>query len=97
VRSYLKEMSRILKPNGILITSTDYSADPIDTEDLMEYGLPWHIFNKNEILEIFNIAGEFNLEPTGPIDLTMQEKTVMWKGRNYTYLVFILQKLNSDP
>jgi SAM-dependent methyltransferase len=95
VRSYLKEMSRILKPNGMLITSTDYSADPIDTEDLMEYGLPWHIFNKNEILEIFKIAGEYNLELTSPIDLTTQEKTVMWKGRNYTFLVFALQKQSS--
>jgi SAM-dependent methyltransferase len=92
VRAYLKEMSRILKPNGILITSTDYSADPIDTKDFIEYGHPWHIFTKDEILEVFEIAREFELELTGAVDLNSQQKPVTWNGKDYTFIVFAMQK-----
>jgi len=38
----LKEMSRILKPGGYLLTSTDYWHEPIDTKELY----PFFIFRK---------------------------------------------------
>jgi len=96
IHDYLKEMSRILKPNGLLITSTDYSTELIDTHDIVEYGLPWRIFSKNEIIKIFDSAKEFNLELTGSIDLDCRENTITWKGMHYTFIVFAMQKLSSS-
>src|SRR6266700_2066103 len=50
VRSYFQEAARILKPNGMLITSTDYYPSPIDTRNQTAYGVPIHIFSKDEII-----------------------------------------------
>jgi SAM-dependent methyltransferase len=35
---YFREMSRILKPGGYLITSTDYWCQPVDTNGIFLYG-----------------------------------------------------------
>lgn len=94
IRSYFKEMSRILKPNGILITSTDYYDEPIDTKAQEHFGVPIRVFTKPEILTALDIAQENGLELTGPLDLNCQEKVVHWKDHDlrYTFLIFTLQK-----
>jgi len=95
---YFKEVSRILKPKGLLITSTDYYCDPINTQDLIAYGVPIHIFCRDEISSALNIAMNYGLEMTGKIDLECQEKPVRWEqyDLDYTFLVFTLQKKCSD-
>lgn len=94
IRAYFKETSRILKPGGILITSTDYYETPIDTKGQYAYGVPIHIFSKTEIIDVLEVAKEFDLVLTGPLDLSCKEKTVRWEpyGLEYTYVVFTLQK-----
>jgi glycosyltransferase involved in cell wall biosynthesis len=94
LHAYFKEMSRILKPDGILVTSTDYFDVPIDTENLNAYGKPVHIFSKDEIIAAIEIAKQYNLELTGPVDLNCDEKTVRWTRYNldYTFLVLTMQK-----
>jgi len=91
---YFKEMSRILKPNGMLITSTDYYETPIDTKGQRAYGVPIHIFTKEEITHALCLAQEFNFVPTGPLDLASQEKVVYWKQYDlrYSFLIFTLRK-----
>jgi len=94
LHSYFKEMSRILKPNGILITSTDYYETPIDTKGQIAYGVPIHIFTKEEIEEALNISEKYGLFLTFPLDLTCDEKVVYWKQYNlrFTFLNFVLRK-----
>jgi len=94
LRAYFKEMSRILKPCGVLITSTDYYASPVDTKGANAYGVPVHVFTKREIITALNIASEFNLELTGPIDLESNDYAVTWQefALDYTFLTFTLQK-----
>lgn len=91
-----KEMSRILKPKGILIISTDYYTYPIDSRGQMAYGVPIHIFSRDEIIAVLNTANKFDLEQTGPISLNCQDKVVTWKeyALEYTFLTFTLQKKN---
>ncbi len=97
LRAYFQEVSRILKPNGVLITSTDYYSDPIDTGDEMAFGVPIHVFSEDEIISALKIAKEYNLELTDGINLHCQEKPIRWGQYdwNYTFLVFTLQKV--DP
>ncbi|MBN1694353.1 class I SAM-dependent methyltransferase [candidate division WOR-3 bacterium] len=92
--SYFKEMSRILKEGGILITSTDYYETPIDTKGQIAYGVPVHIFTKEEIEEALDISKKYGLFLTSPLDLTSEEKVVCWKQYDlrFTFLNFVLQK-----
>jgi len=95
LRSYFQEVSRILKPNGILITSTDYYAELVETHNQVEFGVPIHVFSKDEVISALNIAKECGLELTDDIDLGCQEKPVRWDqfGLNFTFLVFTLRKV----
>ncbi len=94
IRNYFKEISRILKPDGVIITSTDYYTEPISIDNKFEYGQPVHIFTEEEIRSALAIAEEYNLIPTSPIDLTTQEKAVSWAKHNlcFTFLQFTLHK-----
>ena len=91
---YFKEMARILKPGGILVTSTDYYTSPIPTEGRTAYGAPVQIFSREEIVRALGLAAEYGLYPTSPIDLECKEKPVRWERMDceYTFLVFTLRK-----
>ena len=97
LRSYFCEMSRILKPGGVLITSTDYFETQVDTRGQMAYGLRIHVFTREEIAEALEIAGQFGLTPIGSLDLSAEEKVVNWKAYdlNYTFVIFSLRKTAS--
>lgn len=92
--SYFKEMSRIIKPGGVLITSTDYYESPVDVKGQRAYGVPIHIFSKDEICTALDIGRKYSLRLTSPLDLNCQDKPISWArfGLDYTYLVFTLQK-----
>lgn len=94
LHSYFCEMSRILKPGGVLITSTDYFETQVDTRGQMAYGVPIHIFTKEEIVEALEIAGQYGLTSIAPIDLSAEEKVMNWKryDLSYTFIIFSLRK-----
>jgi SAM-dependent methyltransferase len=95
VRSYFSEMSRILKPGGVLITSTDYFETTIDATRYTAYGVPVHIFSRDEIVEALTVAAEFGLTLLGTLELSSGEKVVSWKRVHdfeYTFIIFSLGK-----
>jgi SAM-dependent methyltransferase len=96
IRSFFEEAARLLKPGGILITSTDYYSEPIETHGLKAYGVSIHVFTKDEITAILNIAHECGLEPTGEIDLDCQDKPVTWRefDLEFTFVVFTLRRVS---
>lgn len=97
LRSYFCEMSRILKPGGILITSTDYFETEVDTGGQIAYGTPIHVFTREEIVEALEISQQFGFTLLGSLDLSAKEKVVNWKqyGINFTYVIFSLVKTTS--
>jgi SAM-dependent methyltransferase len=94
LNAYFREMSRVLKAGGVLITSTDYWETPIDTRGQMEYGVPIHVFTKEEIIEALELARQYGFSPLSPLDLTSEEKVVHWKEHDlhYTFVNFSLRK-----
>lgn len=56
LNAYFREMARIIRKGGILITSADYYETPIDTRGQQAYGVPIHIFTKEEILQAVELA-----------------------------------------
>jgi len=97
IDTYLKEMSRLLKNGGYLLTSADYWPDPIDTAGYYPYGKElgeMKIFTKNEIEDLVKIANHYGLELIEPINYNYQDKVVHWKSvdKKYTFIFFILKK-----
>ncbi len=94
LNAYLKEMSRIIRDGGILITSVDYYDTPIDTKGQEEYGVPIHIFTKDEITQALELATQYGFSLMSPIELRSAEKVVHWEQYDlqYTFVIFSLQK-----
>jgi len=97
IHTYLKEMSRLLKPGGYLLTSTDYWPEPIDTKGLYPYEKAlgeMKIFTRKDIEELVQIAQEYGLELTYPIDFSYKDKVVYWErvDRRFTFIFFVLRK-----
>jgi len=97
IDAYLKEMSRLLKKGGYLLTSTDYWPTPIDTKGLYPYGKElgeMKIFMKEDIEELILKAQKYGLELIEPIDFSYKNKVVYWKrvDKRFTYIFFILKK-----
>jgi SAM-dependent methyltransferase len=94
LENYFREMHRILKPGGVLITSTDYYPTPVDTHGLVAHGCPIKIFSKPEMQAALSLAHDIGLEPTGYIDLECKEKPIRWEpyGLEYSFVIFTLQK-----
>jgi hypothetical protein len=87
VREFLAEMSRILRPGGLLVLSTDYDQNPPDTTGKFAYGVPVHIFDPDEIRELVKQAAEEGLELLGDLALEHEERPAHWKrtGLDFTY------------
>lgn len=94
VRAYFQEMSRLLKPGGILVTSTDYYDHPIDTGTQMAFGVPLRIFSRGDLQNLLQVATQFDFELTSPLKLESTEKAVTWKAHSleYTFVIFTLQR-----
>jgi glycosyltransferase involved in cell wall biosynthesis/SAM-dependent methyltransferase len=100
IPAYLKEMSRLLKPGGYLLTSTDYWPEPIDTKGLYPYGKAlgeMKIFTQKDIEELVQIAQEYGLELTYPIDFLYKDRVVYWErvDKRFTFILFVLRKKES--
>lgn len=94
LRPYFQEMFRVLKPGGILITSTDYFPEPVDTRNQSAHGAPIKVFSRQEVEQMLSIALECGFECTSPIDLTCTERPIRWDlfDLEYTFLIFTLRK-----
>jgi SAM-dependent methyltransferase len=94
IKTYLREMQRILKPGGVLITSTDYWEQPVDTTGKYQYGTQVHLFHADEIRTVIEDAKSIGFDITSEIDLTSDEKAVYWAAPNlhYTFIIFTLRK-----
>lgn len=96
--AYFKEAARLLRPGGILVTSTDYSREPLDTRGMVAYGAPVHVFTPDEVVAALEVARTCGLEPTGALDLEQtHDRPVTWKrfDLHYTYLVVTLRRERS--
>lgn len=94
--AYFKEMSRIIRVGGILVTSTDYYETPVDTRNQEAYGATIHIFTREEITRALDLAKGYGFALLSPIDLSCEEKVVHWReyDLHYTFVVFSLRKVS---
>ncbi len=93
INAYFREVSRLLQPGGLLLTSTDYWPNKIyNVEQVEAYGQPVFIFSQPEIMHALSLAAQYDLYPTSEIDFIAEDQTIDWLGFEYTFIVFTLQK-----
>ena len=91
-------MNRILKKDGLLLTSTDYWPEKIPNlvnTEVNPKNSPDNIFSRREIEEdVISIAEQNGFLLTEPIDFTHGEKVVHWNATclDYTFIFFALRK-----
>ncbi len=88
---FFKEMSRVIKPGGTLIISTDFFCDKVDTEGLSAYDSDVLIFDTNEIKKLVRVASSHDLELASNLDMECKERVVTWSrlGLSYTFIILI--------
>lgn len=90
--SVFREVSRLLKPGGFFLGSTDYWPEKIETGNVRFFGMGWTIFSRTELQGAIEGASRYNLFPVGPLELETSKATIRWLGRRYTFAWFALQK-----
>lgn len=93
--NYFKEMSRILKPGGVLLTTTDFWKSKLDTAHIIVFNYPMKVFICEEIIHALNIAEKYGLIPLNKNlnDYVCDDTCVTWNGFDYTFLLFGLKKI----
>ena len=97
VAAYLAEMSRLLRPGGVVMTSMDYFAEPTETHGIRPYGMDYHVFSRADIVALLSAARGVGLVPCDPIDLSCEERAIRWEtyGLDYTFLMLTLEKTSN--
>jgi len=91
---YLAEAGRLLRPGGVLVTSTDFWCEPVDVAGRDAYGGQVRIFGPDDLAGWLEIAARHGLEPLRPLDLRCGERVVTWErlGLRYTFANVVLRR-----
>jgi SAM-dependent methyltransferase len=83
-----REVSRLLRPGGVFIFTTDYWPEKIVTTERI-FDLDWRIFDTNEIEALVAIAETHNLHPVSDPRSRIREPrspAIHFAGKHYTFL-----------
>lgn len=93
---YFREASRILRPGGYLLTSTDYWCESIATDGYYDdvYDCPVKVFSAEDVPNILEKAARYGLGPVEEIDCSCGDRLMHWKRLDlrFTFLFFVLQR-----
>ena len=95
IEKYFRELSRIIKSNGYLLTSTDYWPHKlVNNKNVISNNTPDNIFSREEIENLVEIAEKNGLKLSEPIDFEYKEKVVRWNsiGLDFTFIFFAMRK-----
>lgn len=83
-----REVSRLLRPGGIFVFTTDYWPEKIITTERM-FDRDWRIFDATEIEALIAVAGEHGLHPAFDPSRAIRDAgspSIHFAGKDYTFL-----------
>ncbi len=83
-----REVSRLLRPGGVFVFTTDYWPQKIPTTERM-FDLDWRIFDATEIEALVTVARNHGLHPVsdpGSSILDADRPSIHFAGKDYTFL-----------
>lgn len=95
-QALLKEMSRLLKPNGYFIASFDYWPEKIDTTGIKFFGMKWLIFSNKDVAAFVKQAAEYGLVPVGEMRYDSKDKAIDYGGKQYTFAWIVLRMMEKS-
>jgi len=87
VQEFLTEAKRLLRDGGLLVLSTDYWPDGVDSNGVTAYGLPWDPFDMTDVTELIESAEAAGFRVPSDPDLGATDRPVKWRGMEYTFVV----------
>lgn len=94
LRAFFKEVSRILKENGLLILTTDYWEEKRSVDaSIKPLGLPWKVFDKSDIEELIIAAQDYGFVIEEDINIPpCSDQPIFWQGVEYTFIGLLFRK-----
>jgi SAM-dependent methyltransferase len=95
--AFFAEVSRLLKPDGLLFITTDYWSEYLEIDSSIKpFGLEWKIFCQTEIEQLIALAKDNNLvlERNGGIP-ACSDKPIAWHNYNYTFIALLFRKVTA--
>ena len=97
LNAYLREMSRLIQPGGVLTTSTDYWSEPVDCTGIYPYGQEMgemKVFQPQELEHFVDLAQKYGFKLPVPLNLATKERAIRWErvDREYTFAFIALTK-----
>jgi SAM-dependent methyltransferase len=92
---FLNEASRITRTGGLLLLTTDFSFERVDTGRAKPFGMDWTIFDYERIKLFVTLASSYGFSLISELPTNQAASyPVHWKGREYTFifLAFRLEK-----
>ena len=102
VNSFFSEVSRVLKPGGLFLVSTDYWEHKIKTSHKFPYGEkfgPMIVFDKEEVTEMIAHAESLGLILEGDWQACkVKNKVIHWErmDEHYTFAFLAFRKLTKE-
>jgi SAM-dependent methyltransferase len=85
-----REMSRVLRPGGLLIVSTDFWETPVDTRGQRAHGVPISVFTPGDVTWALAAAQRHGFSLVAPLDLTVGDRVVRWARYDLAYTFVLL-------
>jgi len=89
---FLEESARILRNGGLLIITTDFAFEKVDTKHIRPFGMNWTIFSLEEINRLILSANRHGFTLVSGVPERREiEYPIYWNNRNYTFILLVFK------
>jgi SAM-dependent methyltransferase len=94
IAAFARESARLLRPGGLLVASTDYWHEPVETAGQEAYGVPIRILTPADMRALVEAAHAVGLRELRPFDPRCEDRVVRWEhyGLEYTFAAVAFER-----
>lgn len=88
--SYFREMTRVVRPGGLLVISTDYWEPEMKVDGVPPYGVDVHILCRREIEAAIRLAEDMGWTLTSPAEFDCKDRVVYWERVDLAFTFYTM-------